>query len=98
MADFFRGDVHQEILAARIGLAETLREIPHRCGQFALRTSELLEHQGRQGGIGFFDPNRVHQLFVVKKHLRVSLGLAMTCLNGRVVISSAAWVCCLPGH
>ena len=38
------------------------------------------------------------QFTVVKKHLRVSLGLAMACLYGRVVISSAAWVWCLLGH
>ena len=68
MAEFLGGDVEQHVLPIRIVFPYSLREIPH-CGRkLAVRTAELLQHEGGQSGIGFRDTHRVHQSLVVNEH------------------------------
>jgi hypothetical protein len=45
VAELFGRDVEQHILAARIILSETLREITHGRSQFAIGTAELFEQR-----------------------------------------------------
>ncbi|CEE80472.1 hypothetical protein XAC2852_790195 [Xanthomonas citri pv. citri] len=68
MADLFGGDVEQQILAARVVLAQCLGEVAHCSGKFALRSAELFQHQRRQIRIGLGDADGVHQTLVVHEH------------------------------
>ena len=71
MAELLSGDVDQEILAARIGLADALGEVAHRRRELAIRPSELLEEKGRKRGIGLGYPHRILQSLIMHKHLAV---------------------------
>ncbi|MNT61362.1 hypothetical protein D3C72_1990040 [compost metagenome] len=68
VAQFFRGDIEQHVLAARIVLGQGLREVAAGGRQFALRAAELFQHQVGQPGIGLLHPDRVLQSLVVCKH------------------------------
>ena len=68
MAQFFRRDVEQQVLAARVVFADGLGEIPTRGGQFALRAAELLQHQVGEARIRRGDANGVLQTLVVDEH------------------------------
>jgi hypothetical protein len=68
VAEFLGGDVHEQVLAARIVFSQRLGEIPAGCGEFALRSAKLLEHQVGEAGVGLTDSHRVLQSLVVSEH------------------------------
>ncbi len=68
VAEFLGGDVHQQVLATGIALAEALGEIAHGGGQLALRPAELLQQQVGQARIGRGDPDGVLQSLVMYEH------------------------------
>ncbi len=68
VAELLGGDIEQHVLAAGVLLGQGLGEIAHGRGQFALGTSELLEHEAGQGGIGFAHADGVLQSLVVHEH------------------------------
>jgi hypothetical protein len=68
VAELFRGDIEQEILAAGIDLSEPLREIAHRRGQLTVWTAELFKDEIGQLRVGRTDPHGIHQTFVMHEH------------------------------
>src|SRR5690606_41502234 len=86
-ADLVAGDVVQHVLPARVVLGNGLGVIAHGSGEFALRTTELLEQQVGGGGVGGGDADGVLQSLVVGEH-RVLLGRAiggLCCATARCV-------------
>ncbi len=69
MAQFLGGDVEQQILAARVGFAQPLREIAHGGGELAVGPAELFQQEGGEHGIGLGDPHGVLQALVVHEHI-----------------------------
>jgi hypothetical protein len=65
VADLFRGDIDQEILAAGVDLGEALREISHGRGKFAVRTAELFEDEIGDFRVGRADAHGIHQTLVM---------------------------------
>jgi len=68
MAELLGGDIEQQVLAARIVLGKSLREIAHGRSQLAVGAAELFEEQRGQRRIGFADSYRVLQPLVMHEH------------------------------
>jgi len=68
VAQLFRGDVEQQILAARIVFGDGLGEVPARGCQLALGPAELLEHQVGEARIRGGDTHGVLKSLVVNEH------------------------------
>jgi hypothetical protein len=68
MAQFFGGDIEQQILATRIIFANSLGEVPAGGTELALRTTELLEEQIRKTRIRRSDAHGVLKAFVMNEH------------------------------
>ena len=68
VAQLFRGDVEQQVSAARIFIRQSLGEVAHGGGELALRPSESLKHQSGETRVGLGHPNRIHQSLIVHEH------------------------------
>src|SRR5579883_861176 len=68
MAQLFRADVHQQVLALQIVAVDPLDRVLHRSREFTVSAAELLEQHVAKFRIGRVDPHRVHQFFYVVIH------------------------------
>ena len=73
VAQLLGGDVHQHVLAARIVVAQPLREIAHRRRELAVGAAKLFEDQGAEHRIRLGYPDGILQALVVHEHRRHSL-------------------------
>ncbi len=83
VAELFRCNVVEHVLAAGIFLGQGLGEIAHRSGQLALGPAELLQHQAGESRVGLADADRVLQTFVVHEHSAASLGCSAATITNR---------------
>src|SRR4051812_35012925 len=69
MAKFLGCNIEQHIFTTGVALGERLTEIAHRGGKLPLRSAKLLEKQAAEHRVRFCDSDRVHQPFIVHKHV-----------------------------
>ena len=68
MAQFFRADIHQQVLAIRILAIEALDRILHCGGEFAVGAAELFKEHIAKARIRFVDADGEHQFLDVVIH------------------------------
>jgi hypothetical protein len=83
MAQFFRSDIHQQVAPSDIVYTvPTLNGVLHRCGEFAVGTTELLQQHVSEPHVWFANIYGVHKLFYMVIHgsnLNVN---DVSCLSG----------------
>src|SRR4051794_37253093 len=72
VAQLFCRNVDKQILATRIIFRNTLCEVAHGGGKFAVRPAELLEKKAREHRVWLRHSNRVHEPLVMHKHILTS--------------------------
>jgi len=75
VAQFFGGDIEQQVLAACVVFGDCLREVTHCSGKFTLRTPELFQHQIGKTRVRRSHADGVLQAFVMYEHINGSLFL-----------------------
>src|SRR3954469_2515542 len=68
VAQLFGRNVDKQILATRIVFRDTLCEVAHGGGKFAVRPAELLEKKAREHWVWLRHSNRVHEPLIMHKH------------------------------
>src|SRR5471032_1610595 len=68
VTQFFRSDIEQHVLSARIVFSYRLSKVPACSRELALRTAELLQEQICQTRIRRRDSDGVLQAFIVYEH------------------------------